>query len=204
MEIRNSRSDDLSHSGATDDRPALEALSPNQPNQTSSSHLKEEEQRHQSGAAFAAAGDVAPNLFENVSSTDTTPNRSLNSSTNTGKGRQIRGERGSTTDTSTSTAVARSGSTTGDVDDGSGVDGEETGRRAEMPPTTRTMTSVSGKPYSAFSSGTRWMIVTLAGIAAVFSPIRSVLALLIFHLLSKFIHLQVYTPYARYTFLLSS
>ena len=43
-----------------------------------------------------------------------------------------------------------------------------------FPPALRTMTS-TGKPYSSFSRGTRWFIVTLAGIAAVFSPIRYVI-----------------------------
>jgi hypothetical protein len=42
-----------------------------------------------------------------------------------------------------------------------------------FPPALRTMTS-TGKPYSSFSRGTKWFIVTLAGIAAVFSPIRYV------------------------------
>lgn len=50
---------------------------------------------------------------------------------------------------------------------GSGEDG------LRFPPALRTMTS-TGKPYSSFSSGMKWFIVTLAGIAAVFSPIRYV------------------------------
>jgi hypothetical protein len=47
---------------------------------------------------------------------------------------------------------------------------EEGGLR--FPPAMRTTTSASGKPYSSFSNGMKWCIVTLAGVAAVFSPIR--------------------------------
>lgn len=46
--------------------------------------------------------------------------------------------------------------------------------RPGFPPAARITTTSSGRPYSSFSVGTRWLIVSLAGIAAVFSPIRQV------------------------------
>ena len=124
--------------------------------------------------AFPAGGDMAPSGIE-PSTAETGRSRSRSHSrspsTNTVISSVEQEERDSRSETTTSTAVVRpdrDGRT--DID----VDPQMEMETVEMPPTTRTVTSVSGKPYSAFSSGTRWLIVTLAGIAAVFSPIRSV------------------------------
>ena len=40
-------------------------------------------------------------------------------------------------------------------------------------PVVRATTSASTRPYSAFSSSTKWLIVIIAGISAIFSPISS-------------------------------
>lgn len=45
------------------------------------------------------------------------------------------------------------------------------GDSVPMPPIERSTTSGSGKPYSAFSQPTKWLIVGLGGIAAMLSPI---------------------------------
>ncbi|KAG8992036.1 hypothetical protein FRB94_012033 [Tulasnella sp. JGI-2019a] len=58
------------------------------------------------------------------------------------------------------------------------VDGAQQGQEVTEPvplqPIHRTTTSASlGRPYSSFSTATRWLIVCLGGIAAIFSPISS-------------------------------
>jgi len=109
--------------------------------------------------AYPAAGDIAPNLMSDTG----VDNRSTNESSRPSTG---------TTAINDPSQEIRSGSlhSDGDGNHDRGHGMEEDGLR--FPPTLRTMTSVSGKPYSSFSSGMKWFIVTLAGIAAVFSPIR--------------------------------
>lgn len=166
--------------GGTIDEDPPQTLSPNQLGIETSN-------KNASGptGAFPAAGDMVPNLFERPPETETSHShsrsRSRISSTNTAISRVGHEGRDSTPATTTSTVVARP-DRDGRMDTDTDTQPEtvtETGTETdtgtvEMPPTTRTVTGVSGKPYSAFSSGTRWLIVTLAGIAAVFSPIRSV------------------------------
>jgi hypothetical protein len=52
------------------------------------------------------------------------------------------------------------------------VSNTTTSSTVALPPMARHATSGSNKPYSAFSLGTKWFLVTLAGLAAIFSPIR--------------------------------
>lgn len=106
--------------------------------------------------AYPATGDIAPNL---MSDTGAEPRQSHES------------PRPSTGTTAAISGTRSNHSSSGD-DHGHGLEGE--GLR--FPPALRTMTS-TGKPYSSFSNGMKWVIVTLAGIAAVFSPIRYVLFL---------------------------
>jgi hypothetical protein len=105
--------------------------------------------------AYPAAGDIAPNLMSGTATEDTqTASRPSTGTT-------------AFQDTETRSSHSHSGQDDHPNEHGS----EEDGLR--FPPALRTMTS-TGKPYSSFSRGTKWFIVTLAGIAAVFSPIRYV------------------------------
>jgi hypothetical protein len=105
--------------------------------------------------AYPAAGDITPNLTSGT----------VNGDSQT----ESRPSTGTTAVQDTDTRTNHSH--TGHDDHHTGHEGGEDGLR--FPPALRTMTS-SGKPYSSFSRGTKWFIVTLAGIAAVFSPIRYV------------------------------
>jgi len=49
--------------------------------------------------------------------------------------------------------------------------GSLVGDKEIRPKMERTVTSMSGKPYSSFSMSMKWLIVGLGGIAALFSPI---------------------------------
>jgi hypothetical protein len=105
--------------------------------------------------AYPAAGDIAPNLMSGTATEDAQTE-----------------SRPSTSTTAVQHTETRSHHSHDEHDDHPNEHGlEEDGLR--FPPALRTMTS-SGKPYSSFSRGTKWFIVTLAGIAAVFSPIRYV------------------------------
>jgi hypothetical protein len=105
-----------------------------------------------------AAGDIAPNLMSETATEDAQNEA-----------------RPSTGTTAVQDIETRSNhSSTGHDEQhhrGHGV--EEDGLR--FPPAFRTITS-TGKPYTSFSGGMKWFIVTLAGIAAVFSPIRYVMS----------------------------
>lgn len=108
--------------------------------------------------AYPAAGDIAPNLMSETG---------LDNRQNEQPSRPSTG----TTAVNDPITETRSSLQDGAQDQhhrGHGV--EEDGLR--FPPALRTLTSVSGKPYSSFPNGMKWFIVTLAGIAAVFSPIR--------------------------------
>jgi hypothetical protein len=103
--------------------------------------------------AYPAAGDITPNL-----------------TSGTVNGDSQTASRPSTGTTAVQSAETRSHHSHDEHDHHPNEHGlEEDGLR--FPPALRTMTS-TGKPYSSFSRGTKWFIVTLAGIAAVFSPIR--------------------------------
>jgi hypothetical protein len=114
--------------------------------------------------AYPAAGDIAPNLVssepvvaDDIDRDEFRATEFRRTSTGT---TAVPGDPGSNTETRSNHSDHR----------GHGL--EEDGLR--LPPTVRTTTGASGKPYSSFSQGMKWMIVTLAGIAAVFSPIRYV------------------------------
>ena len=111
---------------------------------------------------YPAASDIAPNLMSGTSDENTQAESRPSSST-----------------TAVQDTESRSNHSHSQHDDHhTGIGNGEDGLR--FPPALRTMTS-TGKPYSSFSRGTRWFIVTLAGIAAVFSPIRYVIPLTLSH-----------------------
>jgi len=119
--------------------------------------------------AYPAAGDIAPNLVKSEpeaidGDTDQRGRASSESRRPSAGTTAVAGDPGTNTETGSNHSHS-------DQDHrGHGL--EEDGLR--LPPAVRTTTSASGKPYSSFSQGMKWMIVTLAGIAAVFSPIRYV------------------------------
>jgi hypothetical protein len=116
--------------------------------------------------AYPAAGDIAPNLMSESGVEDRPSIETPRPSTGT-----------TLMDDPTATqSDTNSRHEEGHDHDHRGHGLDEDGLR--FPPALRTMTSVSGKPYSSFSKGMKWFIVTLAGIAAVFSPIRYVRHLL--------------------------
>jgi len=105
--------------------------------------------------AYPAAGDTSPDVMSGTVIDDTQTE-----------------SRPSTGTTAVHDTETRSNQSHSEQDhQSSDQGGDEEGLR--FPPASRTMTS-TGKPYSSFSSGMKWFIVTLAGIAAVFSPIRYV------------------------------
>lgn len=158
----------------------FEALSPDRARQ-STKRSQALENSYES-TPFPIAGDLAPNLMKSTSqSRPTSQSRSTNSSssrsstvldttptpepTSMNKGRGI-DTRQDDLNPQTEPPPILDGEAGGDRD---GVD------RPVAP--TRMMTTMSnstGRPYSAFSSGTKWLIVGLAGVAGVFSPIRLV------------------------------
>jgi hypothetical protein len=133
--------------------------------------------------AHPAAGDVAPSLFESTSMEHHVdiPHRNKSSRSLHDRDRMVHSESSDPDLGSQETSTVTTAVDTTPTDDdrirsedhdvhaeGHGL--EEGGLR--FPPAMRTTTSASGKPYSSFSNGMKWCIVTLAGVAAVFSPIR--------------------------------
>lgn len=54
-----------------------------------------------------------------------------------------------------------------------GADEQDKQPEQQPKPLDRAATSASTRPYSSFSKSTKWLIVVLSGIAAIFSPISS-------------------------------
>jgi hypothetical protein len=123
---------------------------------------------------FPAAGDIAPNLSSSEPTQLEETIEDEGSRRSNGDVAHVReGSSRSRRISDGSTAVIDVG-TSGEPADL--TDGSRAGNANELafPPTHRVTTTSSGKPYSSFSKGMKWMIVTLAGIAGVFSPIRFV------------------------------
>jgi hypothetical protein len=122
---------------------------------------------------FPAAGDIAPNLMSSGSRREA-DHPGVHTSRCLDHDRRDSSLRSSSTST-----VAETSTTLAAGEEALTVTPVHGGATAEnglaFPPTHRTTTTTSGKPYSSFSPHMKWMIVILAGIAAVFSPIRFVL-----------------------------
>lgn len=121
---------------------------------------------------FSAAGDIAPNTFPSAPEAEAEQARDrVDAPAYQDQDRQ----EGSRRTSDVSTAVAATPTTVpaegyGSVPSPDATSAGEGG--LAFPPTRRTITTSSGKPYSSFSTHMKWMIVTLAGFAGIFSPIR--------------------------------
>jgi hypothetical protein len=124
---------------------------------------------------FPAAGDIAPNLMSSESRRE--GGQTINPDAHAPRGLD-HDRRDSSLNSSSTSTVADTSTTLAAGEEASTVAPVHGGATPEnglaFPPTHRTTTITSGKPYSSFSPHMKWMIVILAGIAAVFSPIRYV------------------------------